>query len=144
MTYTKLYPKLVQGGLLSPVDIPPLQPPYLIWYNENVHNDYHWSNRGHSTKNCTVLKRRVQDFIKRGELTFEDEDIPNVNGNPLPNHGGPKVNAVESSQEMQVKRNVKDVRMSMKLVHEVLAKAGRLEGRQKKEEEIKDQEKCFC
>ena len=49
-------------------------------------------------KNYTALKRRVQDLIKRGELTFEDEDILNVNENPLPNHrGGPKVNAVESS-----------------------------------------------
>ena len=34
--------------------------------------------------------------------------------------------------------------MSMKLVHEVLVKAGRLEGHQRKEEEMKDQEQCFC
>ena len=38
---------------------------------------------------------------------------------------------------MQVTRNVKDVRMPMELVHEVLVKAGRLEGCQKKEEEAK-------
>ena len=48
-------------------------------------------------KSCTALKRRVQDLIKRGELTFEDEDILNVNENPLSNHGEPRVNAVESS-----------------------------------------------
>ena len=53
------------------------------------------------------------------------------------------MNAVESDQKMQVKRNVKDVRMPMKLVHEVLVKTGRLEGCQRKEE-AKDQEKCFC
>ena len=34
--------------------------------------------------------------------------------------------------------------MPMKLVHEVLAKASKLEGHQKKEKETKDQEKCFC
>ena len=45
----------------------------------------------------TALKWRISEFIKKGELTFEVEDIPNVNENPLPNHGGPKVNAVESS-----------------------------------------------
>ena len=140
MTYTKLYPKLVHGGLQSLVDIPPLQPPYPRWYNENVHCDYHSGNRGHSTKNCTALKRRVQDLIKKWELTFEDEDIADVNRNPLPNHGGPRVNAIESSEEMQVKKSVKDVYMSMKLVHKVLVKADRLEGNQGKKEKTKDQE----
>ena len=144
MIYTKLYPKLVQGGLLSSVDIQPLQPPYPRWYNENVHRDYHFGNRGHSTENYTTLKRRVQDLIKKGELTFEDEDIPDVNRNPLPNHGGPRINAVESSEEIQVKRSVKDVCMPMKLVHEVLVKAGRLEGHQGKKEKTKDQKQRFC
>ena len=58
------------------------------------------------------------------KLTFKDEDVSNVNENPLPNHGGPKVNAVESSQEMQVKRDVRDVCMPMGLVYEALVKAG--------------------
>ena len=53
------------------------------------------------------------------------------------------MNVVESNQEMQVKRNVKDVRMPMKLVHEVLGKAGKLAGYPRKEEEAKEQEKCF-
>ena len=77
-------------------------------------------------------------------MTFEDEDIPNVNKNPLSNHGGPRVNVVESSQEMQEKRNVRDVRMPMKLAHKALVKVGKLEGYLRKEEETKDQEKCFC
>ena len=111
------------------VDISPLQPPYPRWYNKNVHCDYHSGNRGHSTENCTTLKRKVKEFIKKGKLTFEDEDIPNVNENPLSNHGGPKVNAVESSQEMQVKRDVMDVYMPMGLIYKAFVKAGRLEGR---------------
>ena len=122
MTYTELYPKLVQGGLLSSIDIPPLQPSYPRGYNENVHCDYHSGNRGHSIENCTSLKRKVQDLIKKRELTFEDEDIPNVNRNPLSNHGGPRINAIESSEEIQVKRSIKDVCMPMRLVHEVLVK----------------------
>ena len=54
------------------------------------------------------------------------------------------MNAIESSEEMQVKRSVKDVCMPMKLVHEVLVKAGRLENHQGKAKETKDQEQCFC
>ena len=71
----------------------------------------------------TALKWRVSEFIKKGELTFEDEDISNVNGNLLPNHGGPKVNVIEDSEDLQVKRDVKDVRMPMRLVYEALVKA---------------------
>ena len=51
---------------------------------------------------------------------------------------------MESDQEMQVKRNVKNVCMPKKLVHKVLIKAGKLESCQRKEEKAKDLEKCFC
>ena len=82
MTYTELYPKLIQGGMLVLVSIPPIRPPYLRWYNENASCDYHSGNRGYSLEDYTTLKWRVSDFIKREELTFEDEDVPNINGNP--------------------------------------------------------------
>ena len=126
------------------ISIPPIRPSYPRWYNENASCDYHSGNKGHSLKDCTALKWRVSEFIKRGELTFEDKDFPNVNGNPLPNHGGPKVKAVESSHKMQVKRDVRDVCMPMGLVYEALVKAGRLKGGQGKEQKEKDQEKCLC
>ena len=86
------------------------------WYKENANCDYHSSNRGYSFEDCTALKWEVSEFIKREELTFEDEDIPNVNGNPLPNHRRLKVNAVESNQKMQVKKDVRDVCMPMGVV----------------------------
>ena len=129
MTYTELYPKLIQGGMLVPVSIPPIRPPYPRWYNDNASYEYHSGNRGHSLEDCTALKWRVSEFIKKGELTFEDENIPNVNENLLPNHGGHKVNAVEDSQDLQVKKDVKDIRMPMRLEYEALVKAGRLKGR---------------
>ena len=37
-------------------------------------------------ENCTALKYKVRDLIKKGELSFEITDEPNVNANPLPNH----------------------------------------------------------
>ena len=141
MTYTELYPKLIQNGLLEPISIPSIRPPYPRWYKENASCDYHSNNKRHSLEDCTALKWRVSNFIKR-ELTFEDEDIPNVNRNPLPNHGGPKVNAVESSQEMQVKKDVRDVCMPMGLVYEALVKVSRLKSKQGKEE--MNREEYFC
>ena len=90
------------------------------------------------------LKRRVQELINKGELTFEDEDIPDVNRNPLSNHKGPRINAIERSEEIQVKRSIKDVRMPMRLVHKILVKAGRLGGCRRKKDEAKDQEKYSC
>ena len=114
--------------MLEPVNIPPIRPPYPRWYKENASCDYHSGNRGHSLEDFTALMWRVSELIKRGELTFKDEDVPNVNGNPLPNHGGPKVNAVESSQKMQVKKDVWDVCMPMDLVYEALVKTGLLKG----------------
>ena len=96
MTYTKLYPKLVQFGSLVLMDIPPMQPPYPKWYNENARCDYHSGNRGHSTEDCTTLKRKVHDLIKAGALAFDDEDVPDVIRNPLPDHQRPKINAIDS------------------------------------------------
>ena len=96
---------------MVPVSIPPIRPSYPRWYNDNASCEYHSGNIGNSLEDCTALKWRVSEFIKKGELTFEDKDIPNVNGNLLPNHGGHKVNAVDDSQELQVKRDVKDVHM---------------------------------
>ena len=82
------------------MDIPPLQPPYLRWYNENARCNYHSGNRGHSIEDRTSLKQRVHDLIKVRALTFKDEDVPNVNGNPLLDHQRPKINAMESSLEL--------------------------------------------
>ena len=129
------------GGSVS---ISPIRPSYPRWYKENASCHYHSGNRGHSLEDCTALKWRVSDFIKRVELTFEDEDVSNVNGNPLPSHKGPKVNAVESSQEMQVKKDVKDVCMPIGLVYEALVKADQLKSGRGEEEKEMNREKCFC
>ena len=123
MTYTELYPKLVQLGSLVPMDIPPMQPPYPRWYNKNARYDYHFGNRGHSTEDCTTLKRRVHDLIKAGALVFDNEDIPDVNRNPLSDHQRPKVNAVESDPELLVEKDARAVHMSMETVYEALLKA---------------------
>ena len=121
-----------------------MRPPYPRWYNENVRCDYHSGNRGHSTEDCIELKQRVQDLIKKGELTFEDEDIPDVNRNPLPNHGGPRINAVESDSELLIEKDIRAVCMSMKTVYEALFKAGMLDQEREKKEEDKEGGGQYC
>ena len=51
---------------------------------------------------------------------------------------------MENSQDLQLKRDVKDVCMPMRMVYEGLVKADRLKDSQGKEEEEMDQEKCYC
>ena len=64
MTYTELYPKLIQCGLLEPISIPLIRPPYPRWYKKNASCDYHSGNRGHSLEDCTALKWRVREDRK--------------------------------------------------------------------------------
>ena len=74
-------------------------------------------------------------------MAFDDEDIPDVNRNPLPDHQRPKVNTIESDLELLVEKDVRTVRMSMETVYEDLLKAGMLEEEQEKKEEKEDQER---
>ena len=70
MTYTELYPKLIQSDLLESISIPPILPPYPSWYKENASCDYHSGSRGHYLEDYTALKWRVSDFIKKRRVDF--------------------------------------------------------------------------
>ena len=76
ISYTKLFPKLVKMGHIEPVQLAPLRPPFPRWYNAHTHCDYHAGNPGHSTENCTALKRKVRDLIKDGKMKVEDLGRP--------------------------------------------------------------------
>ena len=138
MTYIELYPKLVQLDSLIPMNIPPMQPSYPRWYNENTCCDYHFDNRGHSTEDCTALKRKVHDLIKARALAFDDDDVPDVNRNPLLDHQGLKINAIGSDPELQIEKDAKVVRMPMGTVYKALFKAEMLNEEQEKKKEKKD------
>ena len=77
-------------------------------------------------------------------MAFDDEDIPDVNRNPLPDHQRPKVNVVESDPELLVEKDARVVCMSMEMVYEALLKAGMLEEEQEKKKEKEDQEGEHC
>ncbi|XP_027170334.1 uncharacterized protein LOC113770147 [Coffea eugenioides] len=50
---------------------------------------YHSGSPGHITGNCWILKYKIQDMIDSGDILLKrkGEQGPNVNKNPLPEHG---------------------------------------------------------
>jgi len=61
-------------------------------------------------------------LIDAGWLTFQEDD-PNVKTNPLANHGGPTVNAIEECR-LQRPKQMKDVVTSKRFIFEALQEAG--------------------
>ena len=69
---------------------------------------------GNSIEQCVALKNKVQSLIDVGWLTFQ-EDSPNVRTNPLANHGGSTVNAVEEWESQGLKQ-IGDVSTSRRFI----------------------------
>ena len=78
-------------------------------------------------------------------MTFEDTDTPNVTVNPLPNHAGPKINAISEGNGFMIQRDVRKVKTPMIEVFKALVMAKIISGG-KEEEEIKEAGKkgCYC
>ena len=49
ITYTELFPKLVEIGHIEPVQLAPLRLPFPRWYNVHTRCDYHSGNPAHPT-----------------------------------------------------------------------------------------------
>ncbi|EOY19441.1 Uncharacterized protein TCM_044564 [Theobroma cacao] len=77
---------------------------------------------GHSTENCITLKHKVQALIKAGLLNFAKKDSSSVDGNPLPNHGRPTVNAIHEGMIRRVKKSIDEIQTPMDKVFEALSK----------------------
>ena len=76
ITYTELFPKLVEIGHIEPVHLAPLRPSFPKWYDAHARCNYHARNLGHSIENCTTFKHKVQDLINLGKLEFEESNEP--------------------------------------------------------------------
>ena len=62
-----------------------------------------------------ALKRKVQDLMKAGYISFDYNTSggPNITNNPLPNHPGAKINALMEDSIGFVKTKVSDVKMTI-------------------------------
>ena len=69
-------PKVIENGHIEPIHLAPLRPLFPRWYNARTQYDYHDGNPGHSTKNCTAFRHKIQDLINLGKLKFEESNEP--------------------------------------------------------------------
>ncbi|KAL5193989.1 hypothetical protein HKD37_20G056130 [Glycine soja] len=122
MTYENLLPSLIanQMAVISQRKI--YQPPFPKWYNPDATCAYHGKTPSHSTEHCLAFKYKVQHLIDARWLTFQ-KDRPNVKMNPLANHGGGAVNAVELDRPRRSKP-LKDMTTPRRFIYEALQKGG--------------------
>ncbi|XP_016730970.1 uncharacterized protein [Gossypium hirsutum] len=116
MTYRELYQNLFNAHVVSLFYLEPLQPPYPKWYDTNTQCEYHTGITGHSIKNCIAFKKVVERLIKVGIVRFDDSAIPNVAGNPLPNHTDQGVNGISEGKNKKIKCEVAKVRTPLRQV----------------------------
>ncbi|GAU50278.1 hypothetical protein TSUD_409140 [Trifolium subterraneum] len=87
--------KEAEVGMTRP---PPPVPVVLpTWYRSDLTCAFHQGAPGHDVERCYALKKAVQELIRNKVLSFKDEN-PNVQINPLPNHGS-SVHLIQSCQE---------------------------------------------
>ncbi|XP_050896639.1 uncharacterized protein LOC127103419 [Lathyrus oleraceus] len=126
MTYTQLLPYLIHNGIVVPRALPPMPKPHKPWYDENARCAFHANSEGHTTENCKVLKLRVQELIDQKVLSFAD--VPNVGNNPLPKHDSSGVNAIESSTDDGLIKDVFKLKTLLTVVHARLMEAELMNG----------------
>ena len=69
-------------------------------------------------------------------MAFDDDDVPDVNRNPLSDHQRSKINAIGSDPKLQIEKDAK-------AVYEVLFKVEMLDEKQKKKES-EDGKRQYC
>ncbi|XP_050895954.1 uncharacterized protein LOC127102651 [Lathyrus oleraceus] len=126
MTYTQLLPYLIQNGTVVPRALPPMPKPHKPWYDENARCAFHANSEGHTTENCKVFKLRVQELIDQKILSFAD--VPNVGNNHLPKHDSSSVNAIESSTDDGLIKDVFKLKTLLTVVHARLMESELMNG----------------
>ncbi|XP_019242341.1 PREDICTED: uncharacterized protein LOC109222434 [Nicotiana attenuata] len=100
-SYSSLFPKLVQMGLLQPVP-QTMQNPASPAYRAGTRCAYHSGAEGHDTDDCWTLKRAVENLIEQKRIVLKDEDVPNVTNNPLLAHNnGPIIGMICEDREFE-------------------------------------------
>ena len=127
ISYTELFPQLLKSKQIVPVPLKPLQPPYPSWYDPEVRCEYHAGAPGHVIENCRSFKYKVQQLVRAGWLKFDGQPSrPDVNKNPLPNHGGHNVATVGKEEFYREKLSIAEIKTPLKFVCKLLIDGGYL------------------
>lgn len=94
MTHTEIFSSLVDKKHIQTRPPPPVLEKLSYWYKADNFCSYHQGAPGHNLEDCYGLKSDVQRLIKSNIMYFRDVN-PNVQVNPLPQHGGVSINMVE-------------------------------------------------
>jgi hypothetical protein len=98
MKYADLLPALLAKNLVQTKPPPPIPERLPAWYRTDLTCDFHQGAPGHDVEHCYALKKEVQNLVRANLLSFRDSN-PNVQVNPLPNHGS-FVNMIQDYQEV--------------------------------------------
>ncbi|XP_070008385.1 uncharacterized protein [Nicotiana sylvestris] len=83
-SYTSLFEKLKQSGLIEPL-LGHTPHPYAKAFDPTVRFMYHSNVQGYSIEDCRALKREIERMIQEG-IIVHDNDTQNITQNPLPAH----------------------------------------------------------
>ncbi|XP_019413566.1 PREDICTED: uncharacterized protein LOC109325580 [Lupinus angustifolius] len=123
--YVELYSHLLRERMISPIIGTVPESPG-TWFNPNVTCEYHSGVIGHCIEHCRALKRKVQSLINAKQLHFKPI-VPDIDRNPLPNHGNQGVNAVEETHGSTFVWEADEVKTPMRVIFEEMCKHGMVE-----------------
>lgn len=124
--YAELLPGLLKKNLVQTRAPPPVPEKLPSWYRLDQTCDFHQGGRGHNIETCYAFESTVQRLINDGKITFTDS-APNVQTNPLPNHGAPAVNMVEDCQRTHLILDVQHIQTPLVSLHAKLCKVNLFE-----------------
>ncbi|XP_019430352.1 PREDICTED: uncharacterized protein LOC109337762 [Lupinus angustifolius] len=96
------------------------------WFNSNVTCEYHFGVIGHSIEHCRALKHKVQSLINAKQLHFKPI-VPDVDRNPLPNHGNQGVNVVDEARGSAFVWEADEIRTPIRVIFQEMCKRGMVE-----------------
>ncbi|MCI13615.1 hypothetical protein A2U01_0034734, partial [Trifolium medium] len=121
MKYVDLLPALLAKNLVQIRPHPPVPAVIPTWYRSDLTCAFHQGAPGHDVERCYPLKKVVQELIRSKMLSFKDEN-PNVQTNPLPNHGS-SVHLIQGCQATNVILSVKDIKTPLVPIHSKMCEA---------------------